>query len=236
MKMMFRYLKADEIDVRVQSVKESGFVLLLYKDARCDMSILDETVGVYNWQREHCRDNKNCIVSLWDEDKKQWIRKEDTGTESNTEAQKGLASDSFKRACFNFGIGRELYTSPFVWVSDKSYIKTGNKVYEKFKVSHILTVDGKITELIVSDSKGKTVFSNTSSKQKATEPDKSEDGKKFIAFKKAIEDVEKKHDGIIDLVLGDFNLTKIEDVPPEERGTFYLQIVGLAKEQEKQDV
>ena len=119
----FRNLVADEIDVRVSQVKDNGFTLLLYKDARCDMAIPDETVGAKNWQRIHTRENANCIVSIWDDDKKQWISKEDTGTESNTEKEKGLASDSFKRACVNWGIGRELYTSPFIWVSDTSYIK-----------------------------------------------------------------------------------------------------------------
>ena len=115
-KLGFRPLKETEIDVRVQSVTEKGCILLLYKDARCDMNILDETVGPMNWKREHTRDNANCIVSLWDEEKYQWVSKEDTGTESNTEKEKGQASDSFKRACFNWGIGRELYTSPFIWV------------------------------------------------------------------------------------------------------------------------
>ena len=111
---MFRKLRADEIDVRVQSCTEKGAILLLYKDARADMNILDETVGAMNWKREHTRDNQNCIVSLWNDTIKQWISKEDTGTESNTEKEKGLASDSFKRACFNWGIGRELYTTGLV--------------------------------------------------------------------------------------------------------------------------
>lgn len=113
---MFRDLKAEEIECRVQQATQKGLILLLYKDARCDMNILDESVTPMNWKREHTRDNANCIVSLWDEKKQQWISKEDTGTESNTEKEKGLASDSFKRACFNWGIGRELYTSPFIWI------------------------------------------------------------------------------------------------------------------------
>ena len=115
-KLMFRNLRAEEIECRVARATQNGVQLLLYKDARCDQSILDETVGAMNWQRHHARDNANCIVSIWDSEKKQWIEKEDTGTESNTEKEKGLASDSFKRACFNWGIGRELYTAPFVWV------------------------------------------------------------------------------------------------------------------------
>ena len=160
---MFRKLRADEIDVRVQSVKQNGLVLLLYKDARADMVILDETVGPMNWQREHTRDNHNCIVSIWDDKKEIWVSKEDTGTESNTEKEKGLASDSFKRACFNWGIGRELYTGPFIWVgSDKAEIKNG-KCYDKFQVEKI-TYDkiGNIDGLSIINSKTrKRVFVQT---------------------------------------------------------------------------
>lgn len=102
MELKFRDLKANEIDVRIATLNDKGASLLLYKDARVDMDILDETVGAMNWQRKHNRDNANCIVSIWDSEKKQWIEKEDTGTESFTEKEKGLASDSFKRACFNW--------------------------------------------------------------------------------------------------------------------------------------
>lgn len=123
MKPEFRLLTADEIDCRIAQVNEYGVSLLLYKDARCDQNILDEIVGPMNWQRKHTRDNANCIVSIWDEDKQQWIDKEDTGTESFTEAEKGLASDSFKRACFNWGIGRELYTAPQMFVKPESLKK-----------------------------------------------------------------------------------------------------------------
>lgn len=160
----FRTLKAEEIDVRVSQIGDTGFSLLLYKDARCDMNILDESVGALNWQRIHTRENANCIVSIWDKEKNQWVSKEDTGTESNTEKEKGLASDSFKRACFNWGIGRELYTAPFIWVSDTSYIsvskKTGKQqVNERFKVSSIeINEDKIITNLEIVDRKGRVVF------------------------------------------------------------------------------
>lgn len=107
---MFRNLRADEIDVRINQIASNYCTMLLYKDARCDMNILDETVGAYNWKREHTRDNANCTVSIYDGEK--WVSKEDTGTESFAEQEKGLASDSFKRACVNWGIGRELYSSP----------------------------------------------------------------------------------------------------------------------------
>lgn len=139
----FRTLRADEIDCRVSTVKSTGVTLLLYKDARCDMNILDETVGPLNWQRSHSRENANCTVSIWDDDREQWVSKEDTGTESNTEKEKGLASDSFKRACFNWGIGRELYTAPFIFVKsgdckvDKKDRGSGYTCYDRFYVSDI---------------------------------------------------------------------------------------------------
>ena len=185
----FRTLRADEIDVRVATITSKGFSLLLYKDARCDMNILDETIGSMNWQRTHTRENANCIVSIWDKDKNQWISKEDTGTESNTEKEKGLASDSFKRACFNWGIGRELYTSPFIWVSDLSYIKTNPKtqkqtVTERFKVSMIETsADKVITALEIQDSKGNVVFSTKKKvvKQEKTEPKTDVDNVEFAS-------------------------------------------------------
>lgn len=162
MNLEFRPLKADEIDCRVATVSEKFFSLLLYKDARVDMVILDETVGSLNWKREHTRDNANCIVSIWDNEKKQWISKEDTGTESFTEKEKGLASDSFKRACFNWGIGRELYTVGDIRIFDSSYIKSkadGKKtIYEKFKVKSIKIVDYKIVGIVIVDSNDKEVF------------------------------------------------------------------------------
>ena len=118
MNFKFRKLRANEIDVRVATVTEKGVSLLLYKDARCDMNILDETVGAMNWQREHqlIGDRLYCTVSIYDENKNIWVSKQDVGTESYAEKEKGQASDSFKRACFNWGIGRELYTAPFIWV------------------------------------------------------------------------------------------------------------------------
>lgn len=168
-KLEFRDLRADEIDVRISTFKENeGMSLLLYKDARCDMNVLDETVGAFNWQRCHSRDNANCTVSIWDEEKKQWISKEDTGTESNTEAEKGLASDSFKRACFNWGIGRELYTAPFIWI-EKGFFKSK---YDKFTVQEITIKDKKIIGLsIYSKTMKKTVFTyGQTSAKKTTEP------------------------------------------------------------------
>lgn len=150
--MEFRALKADEIDVRIQSVQKDGkgLILLLYKDARVDMNILDETVGCENWQREHyeCKGNLFCKVGIRTKDG-DWVWKSDCGVESNAEAQKGEASDSFKRACFNIGIGRELYTAPFIWVpASKCNIQNG-KCFDRFTVEKIVTENKTITAISI---------------------------------------------------------------------------------------
>lgn len=170
-----RLLRPEDIEVRVQSVKKTsqgnGAILLLYKDARVDMNILDEWVGPMNWQRSHSRDNANCIVSIWDKEKETWVSKEDTGTESFTEKEKGLASDSFKRACFNWGIGRELYTSPFVWVNIDDSEMNGEKLKPnvKFFVKDIGYDDNRnINRLIIGDGKGVVRFVHGSKAQDLT--------------------------------------------------------------------
>lgn len=166
--LKFRLLNADEIDCRIATVTAYGATLLLYKDARVDQNILDETVGPFGWQRRHCRENANCIVSIWDSEKGQWIEKEDTGTESNTEREKGLASDSFKRACFNWGIGRELYTAPRIFITNqKCKIEEiddrGRKKYvckDQFRISRIGYDDSRnINVLEIKKRGGAVVFS-----------------------------------------------------------------------------
>lgn len=161
-----RLLKAEEVECRVQQVTaKNGAILLLYKDARVDMRILDETFGPMNWQRHHDRDNANCIISVWDKEKEQWIEKEDTGAESQTEAAKGLASDSFKRAGFNWGIGRELYDAPFIFVplAEKEITKNSkgkNTTYTKFSVAEMEYSDEshQFVKLKIVDNKGAVRF------------------------------------------------------------------------------
>lgn len=166
-----RQLHADEIDARVSQVFESGAVLLLYKDARVDQRILDETFGPMNWKRSHQTIDGNlyCTVEIWDDEKKQWVSKQDVGTESYTEAEKGQASDSFKRACFNWGIGRELYTAPFIWCKADAINNSGAEMAKnskgKFTIKGFVPkVDsisydekGNISKLTISN-KGKVVF------------------------------------------------------------------------------
>ncbi len=166
----FRDLKSSEIDVRVSQLQREWLTLLLYKDARVDMDILDETVGAENWQRDHkeLKGNIYCGISIWDDNKKTWTTKWDAGKESNTEAEKGEASDSFKRAGFNWGIGRELYTSPIIFVKqtdaegDSNYeIKENNgkiTTKTKFHVEAIEIKDKEITGLAIKNNKGKRVF------------------------------------------------------------------------------
>lgn len=110
-------LPISSIDFRVQSINKGWYATILaYKDARVDMNRLDEVVWHMNWKREHSNDNKTCKVSIWNDIIKEWVCKEDVWVESKTESEKWLASDSFKRACFNWGIGRELYDYPQISV------------------------------------------------------------------------------------------------------------------------
>lgn len=147
-KITFRPLEAEEIEVKVKQVKENGLVALLYKTARTDMDLLDETVGAGNWINDYkeIKGNLYCGIAIKDKDADAWVWKWDCGIESREDEEgnekKGEASDAFKRAGFRWGIGRELYTSPFVWISsERANIKKGNNgkfsCYDKFKVEKI---------------------------------------------------------------------------------------------------
>ena len=165
--MKFRLLRANEIDVRVSTVSEKGCSLLLYKDARVDQNILDETVGAEYWERSHQLIGQSlyCTVSIYIPDMDAWVSKQDVGTKSYTEEEKGLASDSFKRACFNWGIGRELYTAPFIWIPADLVNISQNKAgkfttYDSFSVKDIGYTDwGEINRLqIVNDKRKQVVY------------------------------------------------------------------------------
>lgn len=169
---IFRTLNADEIEVRVQQVTNTTkkkAILLLYKNARVDMDLLDEQFGCLGWQREHTfKEGKNyCKVSVYDATKQMWVSKEDVGVESNTEETKGEASDSFKRACVNLGIGRELYSAPSIlidladdeWQLNQKSGKPQMNSWIKFKVSAITyNEDRKIIGLGIVDAKGNTRY------------------------------------------------------------------------------
>lgn len=137
MKPLFRNLTKDEIKVRVGVVTEKGCQLLLYKDARCDMDILDETCGSGNWMCKYSENKGNLFCSVGIRINNEWIWKEDCGVETYTEKQKGEASDAFKRACVRWGIGRELYTSPFIFVPVNRCRIKDKKCKDKFRVETI---------------------------------------------------------------------------------------------------
>lgn len=179
--MKFRALTADDVEVRVAQVKSNGVSLLLYKDARVDQNVLDETVGAENWQKRYEVLNSSLFCSIGirvfheDTQEHEWIWKQDVGVESNTEKEKGQASDAFKRAAFCWGIGRELYTAPFIWISsDKCQITTGNNgksaCYERFSVKSMHVENGRITALSIANGKGVEVYSyGARTAQKATQ-------------------------------------------------------------------
>lgn len=161
-----RLLTASDIECRVGTLNAKGMSLLLYKDARVDMKLLDEVFGYMNWKRSHeiIDGNLYCTISIWDENKKEWVSKQDVGTESNTEKEKGQASDSFKRAGFNWGIGRELYTAPFIWVKPFEGEITGNngrfQTRTKFAVKDIgYNPDREINKLVIIDDHNRVRFS-----------------------------------------------------------------------------
>lgn len=162
----FRKLNANEIDCRVATVKRdgSGLSLILYSDARAVQAILDESVGPENWQRRHPNQNREfCVISIYDDQKDQWIEKEDVGKESFMEKEKGQASDSFKRAGVNWGIGRELHDVPEIWVNKPdctTYESKGKFTSsDRFYVSKVDYTDGKITSLEIRNKRtGKVVY------------------------------------------------------------------------------
>lgn len=174
--MIFRPLKADEIECRIGSVGAKGFTMLLYKDARCDMNILDETFTPYGWQREHkeikgvvyCGVGIHCAPPVvgGDLSMNEWVWKWDAGAESYTEKEKGEASDSFKRACVNWGIGRELYTAPLIFIRAKTSPQgNGYRLDDKrdgygFKVAQIEYKGGRISHLVITKN-GTQVFTFT---------------------------------------------------------------------------
>lgn len=172
MKIEFPLLTPDDIEVKVKQITAKGAVALLYKTARVDMEMLDRVVGCMNWQRESTVVNGNlyCTISIWDEDKKQWVSKQDCGVESREDGEgnekKGESSDAFKRAGFCWGIGRELYSSPFTFLkvqteedgqyNGKKRYKLANP-FQKFAVSEIGYDNRKVSRLVIVDKDTKNI-------------------------------------------------------------------------------
>ena len=192
-------------------------------DARADIKILDVTFGAMNWQRQHelIGDNLYCTVRIWDESKKQWIAKMDVGTESYTEKEKGQASDSFKRACVSVGIGRELYSAPFIWIpAIKVNIQKKNDrcvTYDKFKVKEIhYNQNREISGLVISNQNSQVVYSLS-----PAEVDKTQSITVFSSVKKAVDyeqsiNRELERTGVaLDTVLKRYKVQSIQEMSEE---------------------
>ena len=235
---MVRLLEANEIECRIGTINEKGLSLLLYKDARVDQKILDETYTPLGWQRTHqVLDGKLfCTVQVWDNEKKLWIAKQDVGTESYTEKEKGQASDSFKRACVNWGIGRELYSAPFIWIpATKTEISCDGKRYlthDRFNVSEIAYDENReINYLVITNAKGLPIFrvgnsrlSDMSAKKKSTA-----EAVKSQLSEKMRTDLQKELDrtGIpLEVVLERYQIKEINEMRPEQ---YRDALTGLRK-------
>lgn len=169
MELKFRDLQCDEIECRVgnliQTEKFNGFTLLLYKNARIDMQLLDEVVGIGNWQREHIilGNDIYCKVSIWNDELQQWISRTDAGSSGSIEEEKSKASDSFKRACVNFGLGRCLYSAPSILITTTEENKPKNC---RYVVKDIGYQDHKIVRLVIINEKTKKVVYSFGSHEK----------------------------------------------------------------------
>lgn len=231
-----RPLRADEVEFRVGQVTAKGCQLLIYKDSRADKRILDEVFTIFGWQDSYTeiKGNLYCTISIWDDTKKQWIAKQDCGVESFAEKEKGEASDAFKRACFNVGIGRELYTKIFIWINVET-VKNGNKYelvdkYVKYHATKMVVDEEseKITELEVSDSKNNVVFSyvngQTKSHAKFDTPQKKENPTSTQKITPSVskQDIDALRERLtaIKYNMELFNITygveKLEDLTPEQ--------------------
>lgn len=167
----FRLLTKDEIECRISEVDKygNGVKLLLYKTARTDAALLDETVGTFGWTNDFKVLDGKLYGGIGIQFDNVFLWRWDCGTESNVEAEKGQASDAFKRAGFKWGIGAELYTCPRIFISSekcniKSYRgadgKDKYKCYDEFSVEKIAYDEsGNIIAIAIrNDTMGRRVF------------------------------------------------------------------------------
>lgn len=216
---VLRLLRADEIECRVGVVNEKGLSILLFKDARVDQKILDETFTPFGWRRTHqsIEGNLYCTVEIWDQEKEQWIAKQDVGTTSYSEKEKGQASDSFKRACFNWGLGRELYTAPFIWVpaGTASIQKKGDRYVtpDRFYVDSIsYNAEREIEALVIINGKGRKVYEL----MKKAEAGKKPEPESMLDMQKEALERELNRTGVtLEAVLERYQIKKLEDMTPE---------------------
>ena len=242
--LQFRKLKPSEIEVRIGSTTKKTFSLLLYKDARVDMALLDEVVGVGNWQREHkiLGNDIYCRVGIWDNDKSCWVWKEDAGSSGSIEVEKSKASDSFKRACVNLGIGRELYTSPEIkiWKTDEN---DDSYKYNHYVVKEIDYKDNEISKLIICEEKsGEVVFSFPKGAKVSQTVEKQPKntleeigkgiGESFLEESEITQDTKSK----ITNITGKLSADRYQDFKNYLKGTFGVDSIGDLTEKQGQQL
>lgn len=165
--LIFEDLKAEDVEARIGHITDNGFSILLYKDARCDVRQLDEKVGKYNWQVERYEKIDGvlyCFVSIWDDDKKQWITKGDCGIESKQQDDnkvKAESSDAFKRACYKWGIGIKLYNFKNIFIPCDVVTKNNNKTIPyDYQYLDVVEIDYNNMKVVFQNSKGKIIWQN----------------------------------------------------------------------------
>lgn len=194
LKDLSKPLDIKDVDFRIQSINKGGYATILaYKDARVDMNRLDEVCGP-NWQKDYryieSKGMLFCRVGI--KIGNEWIWREDLGVESFTEKQKGQASDAFKRACFNWGIGRELYDYPLIQVklnSDEFKVDNNGKAKQTWNLKLKEWIwssefkDGKVMSLIAKDDKGIIRFNSNNKTQPTPAPAPKATSPKTLATK-----------------------------------------------------
>ena len=241
MAISFRKLKADEIECRVgqQTKDKSKYSVLLFKTARVDQSFLDEVVGAENWQSEHyqVKDKDFCKIGIRIErgDKSEWVWKSDCGSESNIEAEKGEASDAFKRAGFQWGIGRELYSAPKIWLEkdiDQYSLKVEAIGYDDNDKICDLVISGrreghKERETVYSFHNGKAE-KQAPSKQEANTKPKAEPQPDHDTLEKIRDIVEKlEFEGKnVDEILAYYHVKTIGEIPLEKWERMLAKVRG----------
>ena len=213
-----RLLKASEIECRVGTINEKGLSILLFKDARVDQKLLDESFTPMGWKRSHQSINRNlyCTVSVWDNEKGQWIDKQDVGSMANEEKEKSQASDSFKRACFNWGVGRELYTAPFIWVSSAKakILEKSTSNGRKYYTSDRYNKEREIDSLVVVNDRGQEVYHMNQAipaKEPSVKPQAAYQGSPMSALEREL-----KRTGVaLETVLNRYHIEYVSQMTPE---------------------
>ena len=181
-KIDMRNLKKDEIEVRVASTQNNVAQLLLYKTARTDAAILDETFGQFNWQCSYSeiKGNLFCTISVKDPNTNEWISRMDCGAESNIEKEKGEASDAFKRAGFKFGVGVELYSTPRIKIPIEESDMYNGRFCQTFSLKDIqISPDHKITSLTIHDRRGNVRYTYNAQKPQLIQENAQDNTERF---------------------------------------------------------